>query len=187
MSLVKDWRDAKRRYDDAYKQALRKLKPLEAQLAASAFYLEAQSDGKLGDAVHMRRIRTYLDDFTPQTILQTRRDLEREVSALQAIDARPFTGLEQAFNDLERVLGAAEQLIAKAQVSPGRWNEYRQIYEEASRRLMGGNDKFEAFISKRANMEAKLALRLDHASLLKQVARRSRAVYEYLQEHQITG
>lgn len=187
MSLVKDWRDAKKRYDESYRQAVRKLKPLGAQLAAADYYLEAQRDGKLEDAAHMRRIRTYLDDFTPQTIQQTRKGLEREISELQAIDARTVTGLDQAFNDLERVLGAAEKLIAKGEVGPGHWNQYRQIYEETSRRLMAGNDRFETFISKRANMEAKLALRLDHATLLKQVARRSRAVYEYLQEHQIAG
>lgn len=187
MSLVRKWRDAKKRYDEAHRQALRKQKPLEAQLAACEFYIEAMRDRRLDDVAHMRRIRAYMAEFSPLTVHDTRKRIEREIAELSAVEARPTTGLELALNDVERVLGAAEKLISKGEVAPGHWNQYRQIYEEAARKLMAGNDAFESFSSKRANMEAKLALRLDHAALLKEVAQRSRTVYEYLQEHQITG
>ncbi len=187
MSLVKGWRDAKRRYDEAQRVALRKIKPLEAHLSAAEFYLEALQNRRLDDKAHMRQIRTYLDDFSPETIQKTKAQLAQELSAEMAVEARPACGLEQALADLERVLGAAENLIAKGEVSPSYWNQYREIYAEYSRKLMAANDSFEAFSSKRANMEAKLALRLDHAALLKQIGQRSRAVHLYLQENDIAG
>jgi len=36
-------------------------------------------------------------------------------------------------------------------------------------------------------MEEKLALRLDHATLLKKITQRSRAVHDYLQRNEIPG
>lgn len=187
MSLVKEWRSAKRAYDTAHKQAQREIKPLQAARDAVEYYLDALRLGKLDDEQYMGKIRAYLDEFSPETILQSRRAIERELVELRAVDARPPTGLEAVLSDLELVLGAAEKLVNQGEIRASSWNKYREIYEGCAQRLMLANDKFEAFSSRRANMEAKLAIRLDHAKILKQVGQRSRAVHVFLTENEIAG
>lgn len=187
MSLLKDWRNAKKRYDAARKDALRQIRTLQEKRNAAEYFLEAQKAGKLDDEIHMRKIKAYRDEFSPENILRNRVFLDREIRDLQAIDARPFTGLEQALYDLERVLGAAEKLISKGDVGAASWNKYREIYDGCAHRLMAANDRFDAFSNRRANLEAKLALRLDHAQILREMGQRSRAVHVYLQENEIVG
>lgn len=187
MSLVRDWRLAKRRYDEAHLLAKRRARPLEACLSAVEYYLQAVRDNRLEDKAHMRRISVYLDEFSPETIQKTKVGISRELQDISAMEARPVTGIERALNDLERILSTAEKLIAKSDVSSPHWHQYRQRYDGCTHRLMAANDIFEDFSNRRANMEAKLSLRLDHAAILKQIALRSRAVHSYLLEKEIAG
>ena len=187
MTLLKDWHSAKKRYDAARKDALRQIKTLQQKRDAAEYFLEAQTARKLDDEAHMRKIRAFRDEFTSANILKIRVLLDREINDLSAIDARPFTGIEQALNDLERVLGAAEKLISKGDVAASSWNQYREIYDGCTHRLMAANDRFDAFSSRRANLEAKLALRLDHAEILRKIGQRSRAVHVFLKENEVAG
>lgn len=187
MSLVNDWRGAKRNYDAAQKQAQRKVKLLQAERSAVEYYIEALRADRLDDESHMRKIRAYLGEFLPDTILQRRRAIDQEMVELNAITTRPVTGVELALSDLERVLGAAEKLISKGEITASSWHQYREIYDGCIQRLMAANDKFDAFSSRRANMDAKLAIRLDHATILREIGQRSRAVHVFLKENEITG
>lgn len=187
MSLVNDWRKAKRRYDAAHRQAQRKIKLLQAEKSAAEYYMAAMGADQLADEAYMRKIRPYLNEFSPDSIEQHSKTIGRDLRDLNAVDKRPFTGIEMALVDLERVLGAAERLIAKSDIAASSWHQYREIYDGCVHRLMAANDKFEAFSSKQANMEAKLEIRLDHAAILRTVGQRSRAVYDFLAENEIAG
>lgn len=187
MSLVRDWRLAKKRYDTAHLQAQKQIKTINTKLSAIEYYLHALRDNKLDDKAHMRKIDAYLDEFTPESIKQTQDVLFRELEELYVIEARPQAGIERALAELEQILEAAETLMAKGDVSAGQWSQYREVYDRSAHRLMDAGDVFEEFINKRANMEDKLALRLDHAAVLKNLAQRSRAVHDYLQRHEVSG
>jgi len=187
MSLVQNWRLAKKRYDAAHAQAQKRVRSLNAKLSAAEYYLHALRDNKLSDKTHMRRIDSHLDEFTPDSIQRIQSTLFRELEELTAIEARPEAGIERALAALEQILEAAEELMAKGDVSDAQWSQYREVYDRSAHRLMDAGDIFEEFINKRANMEAKLALRLDHAAILKQITQRSRAVHEYLQCNGVSG
>ncbi|MEP2716336.1 hypothetical protein [Pseudophaeobacter sp.] len=187
MSLVKDWRAAKKRYDTAYQQASKQIKAVNKRLTAVEYYLHAMRDHLLSDKAHMRKIDAYLDELTPETIEDIQNGLFQELQELSEIEARPEAGIERALMDVEQILEAAEKLIARGDISASQWSQYREVYDRSAHRLMDVNDVFDEFCNKRANMESKLALRLDHATLLKQIAQRSRAVHTYLKDHDIEG
>lgn len=187
MSLVRDWRLAKKRYDAAHVQAQKKIKTLNTKLTAVQYYLHAIRDKRLKDKAHMRKIDAYLDEFSPDTIEKIQDGLFRELEELSVMERRPEAGIEAALTALEQILVAAENLMARGDVSPAQWSQYREVYDRSAHRLMNAGDVFEEFINKRANMEDKLALRLDHAAILKQIAQRSRAVHDYLQSHEISA
>ena len=152
MSLVRDWRLAKKRYDAAHINAQKQIKSLNSKLTAAQYFLQALRDNKLSDKAHMRKIDAYLDEFTPDSIESIQDTLFRELERLSVIEQRPQMGIENALGALEQILEAAEALIKK-----------------------------------RANLEEKLALRLDHAAILKGINQRNRAVHDYLQRNGITG
>ena len=187
MSLVRDWQLAKKRYDAAHIRAQKRVKALNTRLAAVVYFQQARGDNRLGDAAHMRKIDAYLDDFTCDNIDGIETELMRELDSLSAIEARPQVGIERALGVLEQILETAEALMAKGDVSPVQWGQYREVYDRSAHRLMDVGDAFEDFINKRANLEDKLALRLDHASILKKINQRSRAVHEYLKRNEISG
>lgn len=187
MSLVRDWRSAKKRYDAAHTRAKQQIRGLSTRLSAVEYYLKALRDNRLGDAAHMRRIDAYLDEFTPESIDRINTELLRELDSLTAVEARPQVGIERALAVLEQILEAAEELMAKGDVSAVQWGQYREVYDRSAHRLMDAGDAFEDFINKRANLEDKLALRLDHATILKKINQRSRAVHDYLKCNEISG
>ncbi len=187
MSLVQNWRMAKKRYDAAHIHAQRQIKSLNTKLTAAQYYLHALRDNKLTDKAHMRKIDAYLDEFTPEGIEAIQDTLFRELEKLSVIEQRPQMGIENALGDLEKILEAAEALMRKGDVSAAQWSQYREVYDRGAYRLMDAGDHLEEFINKRANLEEKLALRLDHAELLKRINQRNRAVHDYLQRNQISG
>ncbi|MEQ3672252.1 hypothetical protein [Pseudophaeobacter sp.] len=187
MSLVREWRLAKKRYDAAHTQAQKQIQGLNTKLSAVEYYLHALRDDKLSDQAHMRKIDAYLDEFSPDSIETIQAALFRELENLTAIECRPEAGIERTLAALEQILEAAEELMAKGEVSAAQWSQYREVYDRSAHRLMDAGDVFEEFINKRANMEEKLALRLDHATLLKKITQRSRAVHDYLQRNEIPG
>jgi uncharacterized protein YnzC (UPF0291/DUF896 family) len=187
MSLVRDWRHAKKRYDAAHSQAQKQIRALQTRRSAVEYYLDALRNNRLGDISYMRKIDAYLDEFTPDSIEEIQADLSRKLEELSSIEARPKAGIEQALGVLEQILDTAEDLMAKGDVSPVQWGQYREVYDRSAHRLMDAGDTFEEFINKRANMEDKLALRLDHAAILKKINQRSRAVHDYLKRNEISG
>ncbi|MFC4213874.1 hypothetical protein [Pseudophaeobacter arcticus] len=187
MSLVRDWRLAKKQYDAAHAQAQKRIRTLNTKLAAVEYYLHALRDKKLSDKAHMRKIDAYLDEFSPDSIEEIQTKLFRELENLTAVELRPQSGIERTLGALEQILEAAEELMAKGDVSAAQWSQYREVYDRSAHRLMDAGDVFEEFINKRANMEEKLALRLDHAAILKKLTQRSRAVHDYLLRNEIPG
>ena len=187
MSLVRDWRLAKKRYDAAHINAQKQIKSLNSKLTAAQYFLQALRDNKLTDKAHMRKIDAYLDEFTPESIETIQDTLFRELERLSVIEQRPQMGIENALGALEQILEAAEALIKKGDVSATQWSQYRDVYDRGAYRLMDAGDNLEEFINKRANLEEKLALRLDHAAILKGINQRNRAVHDYLQRNGITG
>jgi len=187
MSLFREWKQAKKRYDAAREDARRCTKDLKEELKAAYFFQDAVREGRLRDESHMRKIHRFVKRFSPRDIKQKIRDLDRELQENAALTPLPKTGIAQALQDLDRVLEVAEGLISKGDMEVRSWDKYRELHDGCTRRLMTANDSFEAFNSRWANLSAKQALRRAHESILKQVGDRSRAVHEYLHQNRIPG
>ena len=78
MSLVREWRLAKKRYDAAHTQAQKQIQALNTKLSAVEYYLHALRDNKLSDQAHMRKIDADLDESSHDSLATLHASLFRE-------------------------------------------------------------------------------------------------------------
>lgn len=176
MGYVDDWKSAKKKYDAAYKDAFKKLKPVEEHYNAAQFFVEATKTGKGTDEKYLKRkIGKWADklDFISAT-----RDLKRltkEMYDLRAVSKREMFGMETVLRDFEKIVLAGEKMIEKGITDAGKWDKYRHVQRAGATKLAKVTGRFNDFV-RIDRCPAKDVFKQDLNKIINDIGQRSQTV-----------
>ena len=183
MSMVKNWKVAKAKYDAVVKQAQKDLKPVQEKFEAAEYMSEQIKKGKFDSGKFAKKYKKFANELTIHTISKDLDKVARERADLVIIEKRPLTGLEPALSEVENVLAVGEKLVAAGVTDAAKWEKYQKLYDGKAKQVMKGREKLLKFAQARGYQPERKQIEKDLNAILKEHVVRSRTVYAYFEQN----